>query len=135
MDHLCTEMCPWLLPAIFRLPLCIKDPITVMRGHCHEKIYFMLGFTSCHTPFGQLFALFAVKKKNLQCFFHCPEPFLIRAVTAHLYLRRIFSHTKKGSVLIDALHLLSMLRSPTIWLKLTSIRNDKNVQSSRKKTA
>ena len=65
------------------------------------------------------------EKKTLQCFFHRPEPFLIRAVTAHLYLRRIFSHTKKGSVLIDVLHLLSMLRSPTIWLKLTSVRNDK----------
>ena len=65
------------------------------------------------------------EKKTLQCFFHRPEPFLIRAVTAHLYLWRIFSYTKKGIVLIDVLHLLSMLRSPTIWLKLTSVRNDK----------
>ena len=65
VDHLCTEMCPWLLPAISRFPLCIKDPITVIRGHCHGQIHFILGlpkFAFCHTPFGQLFALFAVKK-------------------------------------------------------------------------
>ena len=65
VDHLCTDMCPWLLPAISRFPLCIKDSITVIRGHCHGQIHFILGlpkFAFCHTPFGQLFALFAVKK-------------------------------------------------------------------------
>ena len=127
VDHMCTEMCPWLLLAIFRFFLCIKDLITVIWCPCHEKIYLILGlpkFASCHTPFGHF--LHCLRwKKTLECFFHRPEAFLIWAVTAHLYLRRIFSHTKKGSVLIDVQCPLIKLKRPTIWLKLTNARNDR----------
>ena len=127
VDHLCTDMCPWLLPAISRFPLCFKDPITVIRGHCHGQIHFILGlpkFAFCHTPFGQLFALFAVKK-NPSMFLSSSWTISDKGGDSTLVSSKNFFTHKKGSVLIDVLHLLSMLRSPTIWLKLTSVRNDK----------
>ena len=112
----------WLLPAIFRCPLCIKGPITVMSW---KNLFCFLIAQICLLPH-TIWATFCTVcgEKNLECFFNRPEAFLIRAVTAYLYLRRIFSHTKKGSVLIDV-HLSGMLRRPTIWLKLPNVRIDK----------
>ena len=100
VDHLCTEMCPWLLLAIFQFFLCIKDLITVIWGPCHEKIYFILGlpkFASCHTPFGHF--LHCLRWKNPWMFLSSSWSVPDKGFDSTLVSSKDFFTHKKGECL------------------------------------